>query len=386
MPMEALRYPFPAAAISPRSELPVFAITASFAATKRNNRHRRLLNLSSSSSTLSPPISCTSSTSAPLASITTETSNRRRWLVLMDRPPQEVTSKAEIVNYFVKTLEIVLRSEKDAQMSIYNVSCGGGDARFGFCCEIDENESAQLARVSGVLSVMPDPDYNSTEKGYDSSTMLSSSSKWWLFPPGTTKHWLVRMSNPGTSVDTTKAEMVDYCTRVLVEVLKNERDAQMCIYHVSWLLDLEFCCELDEDCARALAGVPGVLSVEPDEDFQSKTGDFREKSNSSEAVHPRTKKLFVTGLSFYTSEKTLREAFEKFGELVEVKIIIDKISKRSKGYAFVEYTTEAAASAALKEMNGKIINGWLIVVDVAKSPAPNHSSRGTSNTRASSQL
>lgn len=75
---------------------------------------------------------------------------------------------------------------------------------------------------------------------------------------------------------------------------------------------------------------------------------------------------------------------------------MDKISKRSKGYAFIEYTTEEAASAALKEMNGKvnkhefylslspccflichiyslclmqIINGWMIVVDVAK-PSP----------------
>jgi len=37
-----------------------------------------------------------------------------------------------------------------------------------------------------------------------------------------------------------------------------------------------------------------------------------------------------------------------------VKVIIDKISKRSKGYAFIEYTTEEAASAALKKMNGKV--------------------------------
>lgn len=37
-----------------------------------------------------------------------------------------------------------------------------------------------------------------------------------------------------------------------------------------------------------------------------------------------------------------------------VKIIMDKISKRSKGYAFIEYTTEEAASVALKEMNGKV--------------------------------
>ncbi|KAK7818662.1 organelle rrm domain-containing protein 1 [Quercus suber] len=80
-----------------------------------------------------------------------------------------------------------------------------------------------------------------------------------------------------------------------------------------------------------------------------------------------------TGLSFYTSEKTLRAAFEGFGELVEVKIIMDTISKRSKGYAFIEYTTEEAASAALKEMNGKIINGWMIVVDVAKTNPPRYS-------------
>lgn len=81
----------------------------------------------------------------------------------------------------------------------------------------------------------------------------------------------------------------------------------------------------------------------------------------------------VTGLSFYTSEKTLRTAFEGFGELVEVKIIMDKISKRSKGYAFIEYTTEEAAATALKEMNGKIINGWMITVDVARKNPPKYS-------------
>lgn len=43
-----------------------------------------------------------------------------------------------------------------------------------------------------------------------------------------------------------------------------------------------------------------------------------------------------------------------------VKVITDKISKRSKGYAFVEYTTEEAASAALKEMNGKVDSSFLL--------------------------
>lgn len=83
-----------------------------------------------------------------------------------------------------------------------------------------------------------------------------------------------------------------------------------------------------------------------------------------------------------------------------VKIIMDKISKRSKGYAFVEYTTEEAASAALNEMNGKvaakdvvstdipnsilmvveflqIINGWMITVDVARKNPPKYN-RGSS--------
>lgn len=81
---------------------------------------------------------------------------------------------------------------------------------------------------------------------------------------------------------------------------------------------------------------------------------------------------------------------------------MDKISKRSKGYAFVEYTTEEAAANALREMNGKviaslivsmhyedlpivlkkssfhfvasqIINGWMITVDVAKTNPPKFS-------------
>ncbi|PNT22231.2 hypothetical protein POPTR_008G022280v4 [Populus trichocarpa] len=128
-------------------------------------------------------------------------------------------------------------------------------------------------------------------------------------------------------------------------------------------------------------GVPGVLSVQPDKNVESENKDYggdhiinsADSSEASQTTPVKTKKLFITGLSFYTSEKTLRAAFEGFGELVEVKIIMDKISKRSKGYAFVEYTTEEAASAALKEMNGKIINGWMIVVDVAKSNPPGYS-------------
>lgn len=308
----------------------------------------------------------------------------------MEAPPQGVNSKPQVIEYYVKTLERVLGSEKDAQMCIYDASW---DTNFGFCCDIDEETSRELAGLPGVLSVRPDPDYSSVKKDYSFSSIQSSylsSSQIGsnlLFPVGSTKHWLVRMDKPGIGI-VTKAQMVDYYAQILTKVLGNEKDAQMCIYHVSWQSNFGFCCELDDECARELAGVPGVLSVQLDKNFESEnknyggnnlqsnlqsSTDLPDPSEASQTIPIKTKKLFVTGLSFYTSEKTLRAAFEGFGELVEVKIIMDKISKRSKGYAFIEYTTEEAASAALKEMNGKIINGWMIVVDVAKTNPPRYS-------------
>ncbi|XP_042976450.1 organelle RRM domain-containing protein 1, chloroplastic-like isoform X3 [Carya illinoinensis] len=150
-----------------------------------------------------------------------------------------------------------------------------------------------------------------------------------LFPVGNTNHWLVRMDKPGVGV-VTKAQMVDYYAQALTKVFGNEKHAQMCIYQISWRSNFRFCCDLDDEIAWELAGVLGVLSVLPDKNFESKNKDYG-------------------GLSFYTSEKTLRTASEGFGELVEVNIIVDKISKRSKGYAFIEYATEEAASTALRD-------------------------------------
>ncbi|KAK8595476.1 hypothetical protein V6N13_016843 [Hibiscus sabdariffa] len=338
--------------------------------------------ISSSKTQLTTSASLVSSSSAPAA---TTRIDENHWMVLMAKPPEGVNSKPQIIDYYVSTLATVLGSEKDAQMCIYDASC---DTHFGFCCNIDEQASRELARLREVLLVKPDPDFDSKQKDYTASNIefIADIGNLQLFPAGNTKHWLVRMDKPGIGV-VTKAQMVDYYTQILTKVLGNEKDAQMCIYHVSWQSQFGFCCELDEECADELAGVPGVLSVELDRNFESENKDYGGNSSqnstslpgaseSSEATSIKTKKLFITGLSFYTSEKTLRSHFEGFGELVEVKIIMDKISKRSKGYAFVEYTTEEAASAALKEMNGKIINGWMIVVDVAKTK-PHNFSKGS---------
>ncbi|CAL5418031.1 unnamed protein product [Camellia sinensis] len=66
------------------------------------------------------------------------------------------------------------------------------------------------------------------------------------------------MDKPAIGV-VTKAQIVDYYTQLLTTVMGTYglKDAQMCIYHISWQSDFEFCCELDKECARELAGVPG---------------------------------------------------------------------------------------------------------------------------------
>lgn len=296
----------------------------------------------------------------------------------MEAPPRDLTTKPQIIDFYVSKLRSVVDSETDAQMCIYDASC---DSPYGFCCDIDEETVRRLSCVAGVLSVRPDPDIDSVKKDYSFSRIeLTSDGSTLLFPAGTTKHWLVRMERPAIGA-IRKAQVIDYYVQVLMRVLRNEKDAQMCIYHISWQSNYGFCCELDDQCAQELVAIPGVLSVQPDENFGSDDKDYggvsvrgpEDSSALNLTSNIKTKKLFVTGLSFYTSEKTLRAAFEGFGELVEVKIIMDKISKRSKGYGFVEYTTEEAASTALREMNGQIINGWMITVDIAKKSPPRYS-------------
>ncbi|XP_071732993.1 organelle RRM domain-containing protein 1, chloroplastic-like, partial [Rutidosis leptorrhynchoides] len=294
-----------------------------------------------------------------------EIHGQRHWIVVVKAPPPQIVgSRPDVIDYYVKILEKVLSSNKEAQGCIYNASC---DTQFRFCCNVDEETSEKLACLPEVLSIKPDRDFSSVLKDYSDDTFRP------LFSAGSLKQYLVRVEMPDSRI-ISRAQLVDYYTQILTKVLGNEQDAQMCIYHVSLHSDYGFCCELDDECAKELAGIPGVISVNVDDNVDSDDKNYRgDASITNQPTNIKTKKLFVTGLSFYTSEKTLRAAFEGFGELVEVKIIMDKISKRSKGFAFIEYTTEEAAGEALREMNGKIINGWMIVVDVAKTNPPKYS-------------
>ncbi len=78
------------------------------------------------------------------------------------------------------------------------------------------------------------------------------------------------------------------------------------------------------------------------------------------------KKLFVGGLSYDTTEEILRDNFSKAGTVESVTVVIDKFSNRSKGFGFVEMSSEKEAQEAIKMFNGKEIDGRSVTVSEAR--------------------
>ena len=79
-----------------------------------------------------------------------------------------------------------------------------------------------------------------------------------------------------------------------------------------------------------------------------------------------TVKLFVGKLSFDTTEQTLSNLFGEHGEVTSLSIIKDRETNRSRGFAFIEMSDDAAAKAAISELNGKEVDGRNILVSVAE--------------------
>ncbi len=82
------------------------------------------------------------------------------------------------------------------------------------------------------------------------------------------------------------------------------------------------------------------------------------------------KKLFVGGLSFDTTENSLKETFSKAGTVESATIIIDKISGRSKGFGFVEMSSDEEANKAIEMFNGKELDGRNVTVNEARPMEP----------------
>lgn len=81
-------------------------------------------------------------------------------------------------------------------------------------------------------------------------------------------------------------------------------------------------------------------------------------------------KLFVGGLSWDTTDDSLRTFFATIGTVTSAKIITDKFSGKSRGFGFVEMSTDDEAKKAIAELNGKTLDARAVVVNEAKPMAP----------------
>jgi cold-inducible RNA-binding protein len=82
------------------------------------------------------------------------------------------------------------------------------------------------------------------------------------------------------------------------------------------------------------------------------------------------RKLYVGNLPYSITEQTLRDAFSKAGTVDSVALITDRDTGQSKGFGFVEMSSDSEAQAAIAELNGTSLEGRQIKVNEARPKAP----------------
>ena len=82
------------------------------------------------------------------------------------------------------------------------------------------------------------------------------------------------------------------------------------------------------------------------------------------------RKLYVGNLPYSATEETLRETFSKCGTVDSVNMITDRDTGRSKGFGFVEMSSNSEAQKAIQELNGTTLEDRQIKVNEAKPKAP----------------
>jgi cold-inducible RNA-binding protein len=97
-------------------------------------------------------------------------------------------------------------------------------------------------------------------------------------------------------------------------------------------------------------------------------------------------KLYVGNLSFETTENDLQDLFEQHGAVGEVKLMMDRMTGKSRGFAFITMNDGAQASAAMTALNGRDLNGRSLTVNEARPreerrPGPYGANRFAGNHR-----
>src|SRR4029078_5802216 len=81
-------------------------------------------------------------------------------------------------------------------------------------------------------------------------------------------------------------------------------------------------------------------------------------------------RLYVGNLSFHTTEDELAQAFAQFGEVTDVKVILDRETGRSRGFGFVVMGADESAREAMEQMDGAMVGGRSLRVNEAQERAP----------------
>ena len=82
------------------------------------------------------------------------------------------------------------------------------------------------------------------------------------------------------------------------------------------------------------------------------------------------KKLYVGGLPFSVSDRQLEELFAEHGTVESARVITDKMTGRSRGFGFVEMSSQEEAQTAIESLNGSQLEGRTLTVNEAKERAP----------------
>ncbi|KAJ9129017.1 hypothetical protein P3X46_006471 [Hevea brasiliensis] len=97
-------------------------------------------------------------------------------------------------------------------------------------------------------------------------------------------------------------------------------------------------------------------------------------------------KLFVGGLSYGTDDRSLKDAFSGFGEVISARVITDRDSGRSRGFGFVDFSNDESASAALSAMDGQELQGRSIRVSYAQDSSRGPRSFNNNNFRGNGRF
>jgi cold-inducible RNA-binding protein len=81
-------------------------------------------------------------------------------------------------------------------------------------------------------------------------------------------------------------------------------------------------------------------------------------------------KLFVGSLAWTATDADLEEFFAQVGQVVSAKVIVDRETNRSKGFGFVEMSTDEEAKAAVAQLDGKDLAGRPVAISEARPQAP----------------